>query len=85
MKFVCDGVVLSDAAIIVSKACATRTVIPVYECIRITAKNDGITMVAHDGEITIEKGQRFKTMILNAGMIIYCIFWLVTIVVQLFA
>jgi len=37
------------------------------------------------GEITIEKGQRFKTMFLNAGMIIYCIFWLVTIVVQLFA
>lgn len=55
MKFVCDGVILSDAAITVSKACATKTVIPVYECIKITAKNDGITLVAHDGEITIEK------------------------------
>ena len=36
-------------------------------------------------EITIEKGQRFKTMILNAGMILYCIFWIVMIVMQLFA
>ncbi len=36
------------------------------------------------GEITIEKGQRFKTMILNAGMILYSIFWLIMIVAQLF-
>ena len=65
MKFVCDGVVLSDAAIIVSMACATRTVIPVYECIRITAKNDGINMVAHDGEITIEK--KIKAEVFEEG------------------
>ncbi|MBQ8320448.1 MAG: DNA polymerase III subunit beta [Clostridia bacterium] len=65
MKFVCDGVVLSDAAIIVSKACATRTVIPVYECIKITAKNDGITLVAHDGEITIEK--KIKAEVFEEG------------------
>ncbi|MBQ9141015.1 MAG: CPBP family intramembrane metalloprotease [Lachnospiraceae bacterium] len=37
------------------------------------------------GEITIEKGTRFKTMFLNAGMILYCIFWIVMIVMQLFA
>ncbi len=67
MKFVCDGVVLSDAAIIVSKACATRTVIPVYECIKITAKNDGITLVAHDGEITIEK--KIKAEVFEEGEI----------------
>lgn len=37
------------------------------------------------GEITIEKGMRFKTIILNVGMILYIIFWLVMIVVQLFS
>lgn len=36
------------------------------------------------GEVTIEKGTRFTTMILNVGMILYCIFWIVMIVMQLF-
>lgn len=36
------------------------------------------------GEVTIEKGRRFATMILNIGMILYCIFWIVMIVLQLF-
>ena len=36
------------------------------------------------GEITIEKGTRFKTMILNLGMILYCIFWIGMIILQLF-
>ena len=36
------------------------------------------------GEVTIEKGQRFKTVILNVGMILFCVFWLVMIVLQLF-
>ena len=35
------------------------------------------------GEVTIEKGQRFKTIILNVGMILFCLFWLVMIVLQL--
>ena len=35
------------------------------------------------GEVIIEKGQRFKTVILNVGLILYCIFWLVMIVLQL--
>ena len=42
MKFVCEGLVLSDAAITVSKACAARTTMPVLECIRMTAENDGV-------------------------------------------
>lgn len=37
------------------------------------------------GEITIEKGERFKTIILNVGMILYCIFWIVMIILQLLA
>ena len=55
MKFVCDGMVLSDAALTVSKACAAKTITPVLECIRLQAKNDGLTLKAYDGEISIEK------------------------------
>ena len=55
MKFVCDGMILSDAALTVSKACAVKTITPILECIKISAVNDGITLVAYDGEISIEK------------------------------
>ena len=55
MKFVCEGVILSDAAFVVGKACATRTSTPVLECIKIKAKNDGLILTAYDGEISIEK------------------------------
>ena len=55
MKFCCEGVLLADAAITVSKACATKTLVPVYECIKITAKNDSVTLTAFDGEISIKK------------------------------
>ena len=67
MKFMCDGVVLSDAAITVSKACATKTINPAYECIKITAKNDGLTLVAYDGEISIRK--TMKADVLEEGEI----------------
>ena len=65
MKFMCDGVVLSDAAITVSKACATKTINPAYECVKITAKNDGLTLVAYDGEISIRK--TMKADVLEEG------------------
>lgn len=55
MKFVCDGMILSDAALTVSKACAVKTITPVLECIKIKAENDGLVMTAYDGEISIEK------------------------------
>lgn len=35
------------------------------------------------GQVTIEKGERFKTIILNVGMILYCIFWIAMIIIQL--
>ncbi len=35
------------------------------------------------GEIMMEKGKRFKTVYLNEGMILYCIFWIGVIVLQL--
>ena len=65
MKFVCDGLVLSDAAITVSKACSVRTTVPVYECIKIKAKNDGLVLTAYDGEISIEK--KMKADVLEEG------------------
>ncbi len=35
------------------------------------------------GELPIAKGQRFKTVILNVGVILYTMFWIVQIVLQL--
>ncbi len=55
MKFVCEGLLLSDAALTVSKACSTKTLNPILECIKIAAKNDGVTFTAYDGEISIER------------------------------
>ncbi len=67
MKFVCDGTVLSDAALTVSKACAVKTITPILECIKLQAKNDGLTLKAYDGEISIEK--KIKAEILEEGEI----------------
>lgn len=55
MKFVCDGLTLSEAVAKVSKACAVRTTAPVLECIKITAGNEEITFLATDGELSIQK------------------------------
>ena len=65
MKFVCDGTMLSNAALIVSKACSVKTITPVLECIKLTAKNDGLTLKAFDGEISIEK--KINAEILEEG------------------
>ena len=35
------------------------------------------------GEVVIPRGKRFRTVILNIGMLVYCIFWSVMIVIQL--
>ena len=35
------------------------------------------------GEVIIPKGKRFRTVILNVGMLIYCIFWSIMIIYQL--
>ncbi|MCI8799927.1 MAG: CPBP family intramembrane metalloprotease [Lachnospiraceae bacterium] len=35
------------------------------------------------GMVMIPRGKRFRTVILNAGMIVYCLFWIVMIIVQL--
>lgn len=55
MKLVCEGIDLSDATLKVVKACSTKTTVPVLECIKISAKNDEVTLSATDGEISIIK------------------------------
>ncbi len=55
MKFVCNGLVLSEAVMKVSKACAVRTTVPVMECILLGAEGDSITLLATDGELSIRK------------------------------
>ena len=35
------------------------------------------------GEVVIPRGKRFRTVFLNAGMLIYCIFWIGMIITQL--
>ncbi len=65
MKFICEGTVLSEAAFTVSKACATRTMTPILECIKIKAQNDGLTLTAYDGEISIEK--KIKAEVMDEG------------------
>jgi DNA polymerase-3 subunit beta len=68
MKFYCDGVLLSDGAVTVSKACSSKSLIPALECIKISAYNDTVTMLAYDGELSIEK--KLKAEILEEGEIL---------------
>jgi len=55
MKFICDGLVLSEAVVKTSKACAVRTTSPIMECIKMCAGNDEVTFLATDGELSIRK------------------------------
>lgn len=36
------------------------------------------------GQVVLPKGKRFTTIIVNVGMMLYCIFWIVMIIIQLF-
>ncbi len=65
MKFICDGLTLSEAVTKVVKACAVRTTAPILECIKISAVNDTVTFLASDGELSIQKA--VKAEIFNEG------------------
>ena len=67
MKFICEGIDLSEAVLKVIKACASRTTLPIMECIKLSAKNDTITLTATDGEISIQK--KIKAEICEEGEI----------------
>ncbi len=55
MKFIADGLTLSEAVTKVSKACAVRTTAPILECIKLTATLQGVSLLATDGELSIRK------------------------------
>lgn len=55
MKAVCEGIDLSEGVLKVVKACASKTTVPILECVKISAVNDEITLSATDGEISIIK------------------------------
>ena len=55
MKCVCEGINLSDAVLKVVKACSSKSTVPVYEFIKLSAVNDTLTLSATDGEISIIK------------------------------
>ena len=55
MKFVCDGIVLSEAVMKVSKACAVRSTAPIMEYIKIEAHRDNVSLIATDGELSMLK------------------------------
>lgn len=67
MKFICDGLSLSEAVQKVSKACAIRTTAPIMECIKISTLQDEVALLATDGELSIQK--TVKAEILESGEI----------------
>ncbi len=65
MKFVCDGLTLSEAVVKTSKACAVRSTSPIMECIKLSVKNDEVVLLATDGELSIQK--RIKAEVFEEG------------------
>ena len=55
MKLICNGNDLSDAVGKVYKAVSARTTNPILEGIKLSAKEDSLTLSATDLEISIEK------------------------------
>lgn len=55
MKFICDGLDLTDAVLKVVKAVGTKSANPLLECIKLKAKEDYVVLSATDNELSIEK------------------------------
>jgi len=58
MKLVCDGLDLADAVAVVARATSARTINPVLEGIKLTAKGGMLTLAATDLEMYIQKSIR---------------------------
>ena len=54
MKFICDGLELSESINKVLKATAIRSTNPILEGIKLKAENDSVTLLATDLELSIE-------------------------------
>ena len=55
MKLICDGLDLADAVATVSRATSARSVNPILEGIKLTAKGGKLTLAATDLEIYVQK------------------------------
>lgn len=67
MKFAVEAIELAQSVLTVSKACAVRTTVSVLECIKISAYNDVLTLLATDGELSIQ--DKIKADVLEEGEI----------------
>ncbi len=70
MKLICDGLDLSDAVLKVSKALSVKSTNPVLEGIKITAKDDTLTLLASDMELTIEKTIKADVLMEGATVVV---------------
>ena len=55
MKFVANGLDMNDAITTVAKALPVRDLVPILECVKITAEGDTVTLYATDKDLAIEK------------------------------
>lgn len=63
MKFITNGIELSNALQKVSKAISTKTTNPILEGIKLSLIGDELTLIATDTEISIEKTIKVSTFI----------------------
>ncbi len=70
MKVICDGLDLSDAVSVVSKALAVKSANPVLEGILLTASGDTLTLLATNMELTIEKKIRAEVLMEGSTVVV---------------
>ena len=68
MKIRCDKERLAEGLNLVGRTVATRTPLPILECILITADNEGIRLMANDLEMRIETSS-FEAEVDEAGSV----------------
>lgn len=62
MKFRCDGLDLSEAITVVSKALTSKTTSPILEGIKLSCNEDKLTLSATDLDISVEKTIRAEVI-----------------------
>ncbi len=70
MKVICDGLDLSEAVGVVSKALAVKSANPVLEGICLTAQGDTLTLLATNMELTIEKTIKAEVLMEGKSVVV---------------
>ena len=68
MKIVCSKNLLVDGLLVVARAAATRSSMPILECCLLTASDDGLKITANDMDLAIETNF-IESDILSSGQI----------------